>query len=54
MQSKKQVSPIFLSNGVSSTLVIPHKMAVKAGIDKPSHVVLEEKLGGILIRKLKI
>jgi hypothetical protein len=51
---QKHVSPIFLTNGTSSTLVIPKHMAVKLKIDKPSHVTLEEKLGGILIKKLKI
>jgi hypothetical protein len=52
--NQKHVSPIFLSNGISSTLVIPHKMAVKCGIDKPCHVTLEDKNGTILIKKLKL
>ncbi|MGB8767223.1 MAG: hypothetical protein WCC79_07860 [Nitrososphaeraceae archaeon] len=51
---EKHVSPIFLSNGVSSTLVIPHKIAEHLGIDKPCHVTIEEKLQGFLIKKLKI
>jgi hypothetical protein len=51
---QKYVSPVFLSNNVSSTLVIPHKMAVKVGIDKPCHVTLEDKNGTILIKKLKL
>jgi hypothetical protein len=50
----KHVSPVFLSNGTSSTLVIPKDMAVRLKIDKPSNVTLEERLGGILIKKLKI
>jgi len=54
MKQQKHVSTIFLSNGISSTLVIPRKMALKCGLDKPTHVTLEEKLGGILIKKLKL
>ena len=53
---QKHVSPIFLSNGVSSTLVIPIEMARHLGLDKPCHVTLEEnrKQDGILIKKLKL
>jgi hypothetical protein len=53
---QKQVSPIFLSNKVSSTLVIPREMAKSLGIDKPCHVTLQEtrKQDGILIKKLKL
>jgi hypothetical protein len=50
----KHVSPIFLSNHSSATLVIPHKMAESLQIDKPCNVILQEKLGGILIKKLKV
>ena len=45
---------IFLSNKVSSTLIIPIDMARKFGLDKPSHVILEETDEGILIKKLEI
>lgn len=51
---QKHVSPIFLSNGVSSTLVIPREMAKHLGIDKACHVTLQERQDGILIKKLKI
>jgi len=54
MKKDKHISPIFLSNHCSATLVIPHKMAKSLEINKPSHVTLEEKYGGILIKKLKI
>jgi hypothetical protein len=54
MKQQKHVSPIFLTNNSSSTLVIPHKMAEHLGIDGPSHVTLEEKFGGILIKKLNL
>jgi hypothetical protein len=51
---QKHVSPIFLSNGVSSTLVIPIEMARHLGLDKPCHVTLQEKQDGILIKKLRL
>jgi len=51
---EKHISPIFLSNGVSSTLVIPKEMAKHLGIDKPSHVTVQEKQGGIFIKKLVV
>ena len=56
VKTEKHISPIFLSNGISSTLVIPRKMAKSLGLDKPCNVVIEEKekLKGILIRKLKL
>ena len=50
----KKIRPIFLSNKVSSTLIIPIDMARKFGLDKPSHVILEETDDGILIKKLEI
>ena len=50
----KKISPIFLSNKVSSTLIIPIDMARKFGLDRPSHVILEETDKGILIKKLEI
>lgn len=48
------ISPIFLSNGVSSTLVIPREMAKHMKIDQPCHVTLQEKNEGIFIKKLKV
>ena len=51
---RKKISPIFLSNKLSSTLIIPIEMARKFGLDKPVHVILEETEDGILIKKLEI
>ena len=51
---EKKVAPIFLSNGISSTLIIPIEMARRYHLDKPSHVVLEEKEDGIFIKKLDL
>ena len=54
LNNEKDNAPIFLSNGISSTLIIPIKIARRYGLDKPAHVVLEEKKEGILIKKLEI
>ena len=53
---KKQfrISPIFLSNGISSTLVIPIDLARKYEIDRPSHVTIEDTQNGILVKKLEV
>jgi len=48
----RKIAPVFLSNGISSTLIIPIKMARVFGLDRPSNVILEEKEEGILIRPL--
>jgi hypothetical protein len=59
MNSYKQkkdirIAPIFLSNGISSTLVIPIDLARKYEIDKPSHVMIYDTQNGILIKKLEV
>jgi hypothetical protein len=48
------IAPIFLSNGISSTLVIPIELARKYEIDKPTHVTLQDTQNGILIKKLEV
>jgi hypothetical protein len=53
-ERRKEIAPIFLSNKISSTLIIPISIARRYGLDKPSHVILEEKEEGILIKKLNI
>jgi hypothetical protein len=50
----KRITHTFLSGRLSATLIIPIEMARKHGLDKPAHVVIEEKEEGILIRKLKL
>ena len=50
----RKVAPIFLSNGISSTLIIPISIARRYGLDRPSHVVVEEKEDGILIKPLHL
>jgi len=52
-QDQKRISPIFLSNGLSSTLIIPIDLARKYSIDRPSHVTIEDTQNGLLIKKLE-
>jgi hypothetical protein len=51
-KNKKNIAPIFLSNRLSSTLIIPIELARKYAIDRPSHVTIEDTKDGILIKKL--
>jgi len=54
-EKTKRISPIYLTNKVSSTLIIPIKMAEKFRLNEPNtHVILEETDDGILIKKLNI
>lgn len=50
----KEIVPIHLANGVSSSLTIPVELARKYQIDKPSYVTVEATQEGILIKKLEI
>ncbi|MFZ0510762.1 MAG: hypothetical protein WAM14_04075 [Candidatus Nitrosopolaris sp.] len=50
----KEVTKIFLSGRLSSTLIIPIEMARRYGLDQPSHVIVEETPDGILIRRLEL
>lgn len=49
-----RIAPVFLSNGISSTLVIPIDLARKYEIDKPTHVTIQDTQNGILIKKLEV
>jgi hypothetical protein len=53
-QEKIRIVPIFLSNGLSSTVIIPIELARKYNIDRPSHVTIEDTQNGILIKKLGV
>jgi hypothetical protein len=50
----KEVTKIFLSGKLSATLVIPIEIARRHGLERPAHVVVEERPEGILIRKLEV
>lgn len=49
----KRICPIFLTNGKSSTVIIPIDIARKYKIDRPTHVTLQDTDKGILIKKLE-
>jgi hypothetical protein len=53
-RSDKQIVRSWLAGHCSCTLVIPKDFARDYGLDKPSHVLLEKKENGILIRKLEV
>jgi hypothetical protein len=52
-ENQKKIASIFISNGISSTLIIPIELARKYGIDG-SDVTIEDTRDGILIKKLEI
>ena len=52
LSTKKEIAPIFLGNGVSATVIIPHKLAEKYHISRPCFVVFDEMENGLLLRKL--
>jgi len=54
VKEKTRIAPVFLSNGLSSTLIIPIDLARKYFIDRPSHVTIQDTEMGILIKKLEI
>jgi hypothetical protein len=54
LSKEKEITKTFLSGKLSATLIIPIEIARRHGLEKPSHVVVEEKEEGILIRRLEI
>ena len=50
----KEITKTWLSGNSSCTLVIPKKFAKEYGLDKPSHVVIEKRAEGLLVRKLDV
>lgn len=54
VEKKQYISPIWITNGSSSTVIIPIDIARKFEMDRPCHVLFEEREDGILIKKLKI
>lgn len=51
---EKDVVKMWITGKTSATLIIPKDFAKEYGLDVPSHVVLEKKTEGILIKKLVI
>jgi hypothetical protein len=54
LEKKKEIIKTWLAGQNSCTLVIPRDFAKTYGLDEPSHVVIEGKPEGILIRRLQI
>lgn len=54
LENQKKIASIFISNGISSTVIIPIELARKYAIDRHSHVTIEDTQDGILIRKLVV
>jgi hypothetical protein len=52
--NNKAIIKTWLAGHCSCTLVIPKEFAKEYGLDQPSHVVVEGKPEGILIRKLEV
>lgn len=51
---RKEVTKTWLAGQHSCTMVIPKEFARVYGLDQPSHVVIEGKPDGILIRRLHL
>ena len=51
-REKKEISKTWLAGQNSCTMVIPKEFAKLYGLDQPSHVVIEGRPDGILIRRL--
>jgi hypothetical protein len=54
MSETKEITKTFLSGRLSATLIIPIEIARRHGLEKPAHVVVEERSDGILIRRIEI
>jgi hypothetical protein len=54
MSELKEITKTFLSGKLSATLVIPIEIVRRYGLEKPAHVIIEERPDGILIRRLTI
>jgi len=52
--NQKRIASVFMSNGISSTVIIPIELARKYDIDRASYVTVEDTQEGILIKKLEV
>lgn len=53
-KKNREVTKTWIQGQNSCVLVIPRSVAKEYGLDSPSHVVVEGRSEGILIRKLEI
>lgn len=54
MTKENEVAKTWISGKRSCTLIIERGLAEEYGLTEPSHVVLERRAEGILIRKLEL
>jgi hypothetical protein len=54
MPKSEIIAKTWISGQRSCTLIVERKLAEEYGLTEPSHVVLERRSDGILIRKLKL
>jgi hypothetical protein len=54
MSELKEITKTFISGKLSATLVIPIEIARRYRLEKPAHVIIEERPDGILIRRITI
>lgn len=54
MNGKREIIKTWLAGRCSCTLVIPKDFAREYGLDKPSHVIIEKRREGLLIKKLSL
>ena len=52
--NSKQIVRTWITGKSSCTLVIPKDFAKEYGLDTPSHVVIEKRHDGMLIKKLDL
>jgi antitoxin component of MazEF toxin-antitoxin module len=50
----KEITKTWLTGNSSCALVIPKNLAKEYRLDSPTHVVIEKRPDGLLIRKLEI
>ena len=51
---ENEIAKTWISGQKSWTLIIKKELAEEYGLNEPSHVVLERRPDGILIRKLEV
>jgi hypothetical protein len=51
---ENEIAKTWISGQRSCTLIIKRELAESYGLTEPSHVVLEKRPDGILIRKLEV
>jgi len=50
----KEIIRTWLTGNCSCTLVIPRRFAKEYGLEKPTHVIIEKRSDGLLIKKLQV